>query len=157
MRIFSAPIPLGDTGRSVTAHDGASYVLDDGRTLWAPAPAEDATDEAIAAAVLPLLANPPDRPDRKAVARKTYDDATEQLLNERAGAWGYASMARATTYAQSTVPKFAAEAAALIAHRDEVWLAAFDILEAVETDQRPLPTLEEYLAELPAAPVRPVA
>lgn len=156
MRIFETPIPLGETGRSVTAHDGASYVLDDGRTFWAAAPAEDATDEAIAAAVLPLLDNPPDRPDRKAVARKAYDEATEQLLNQRAGAWGYVSMSRATTYAASTVPRFAAEAAALIAHRDAVWLAAYAILEAVESDARPIPTLAAYLAELPAAPERPV-
>jgi len=157
MRIFETPIPLGETGRSVTAHDGASYVLDDGRTFWAAPPAEEATPEEIAAAVLPMLDSPPSRPDLKAVCRKTYDDATEQLLNDRAGAWGYASMARAATYAASTVPKFAAEAAALIAHRDAVWLAAYDILEAVENDERPIPTLEAYLAELPAAPERPVA
>jgi hypothetical protein len=157
MRIFEIPIPLGDTGRSVTAHDGASFVLDDGRTLWAAPPAEDATPEQIAAAALPLLAAPPDRPDRAAIARKAYDDATEQLLCDRAGAWGYASMERAAGYAASTVPQFAAEAAALIAHRDAVWLAGFAILAAVEAGERPIPTLAAYLAELPAAPARPVA
>ena len=155
MRIFDTPIPLLALALFVTAHDGASYVLSDGRTLWAPPPADDATPEAIAAEVEALLATPPDRPDRLAIARKAYDDATEKLLNDRAAAWGYADMSRATTYGASTVQKFANEAATLIAHRDDVWLAAFAILTAVQAGERPMPTLDAYLAELPPAPARP--
>lgn len=98
------------------------------------------------------IANPP--VDLAAIQR-AYDLATERLLNERAGSWGYESMARATTYAQSTNPQWAAEAAALIAHRDAVWLAAYAILADVLAGNRPVPALADYLAELPAMPARP--
>lgn len=58
MQTFNPPIPLA-ADLSVTAHDGASYVLSDGRTFWASAPAEGATPETIAAEVEALIANPP--------------------------------------------------------------------------------------------------
>lgn len=91
---------------------------------------------------------------RFAALQKRYDAATEALLNKRADAWGYFSLSRATTYAASTNPHWAAEAAALIAHRDEVWIAAFNILQAVRGGAA-IPLLADYLAALPAAPVRP--
>jgi hypothetical protein len=63
MTIYESPIPLpAHPGLTVTAHDGASYVLSDGRTLWAPAPTEDAEPAAIAAEVEALLASPPPAP-----------------------------------------------------------------------------------------------
>lgn len=55
---FDPPIPLPDSALTVTAHDGASYVLSDGRTLWSPAPDDLASPEAIAVEVASLLANP---------------------------------------------------------------------------------------------------
>lgn len=61
MHLFDPPIPL-DSGLSITAHDGASYVLSDGRTFWAAPPAEEAAPEDIAAEVLVLLAEPPAPP-----------------------------------------------------------------------------------------------
>lgn len=100
-----------------------------------------------------LIQNPP---VDLAGIQTAYDNATEKLLNDRAAGWGYVSMSRATTYAQSTNPVWAAEAAALIAHRDAVWLAGYAIAQDVIAGNRTVPTLAEYLAELPAAPVRPV-
>lgn len=62
MITFADPIPLSAPGLTVTAHDGASYVLSDGRTLWASPPAADTPPETIAAEVETLLANPPPPP-----------------------------------------------------------------------------------------------
>jgi phytoene dehydrogenase-like protein len=90
-----------------------------------------------------------------AEVQKAYDDATEKLLNERAASWGYTSMSRATTYYASTNAKWAAEAAALIAHRDEVWEAGQAIANDVIAGLRAVPSLAEYIAELPALPTRP--
>lgn len=62
-----APAPAEPT---ITGHDGASYVLSDGRTFWAPPPAEGATSADIAAEVAGLIANPPAPPEVAQPARE---------------------------------------------------------------------------------------
>lgn len=85
------------------------------------------------------------------------DRAIQRRLNEGARAWGYDSMDRAATYVSSTRPKWAAEAAALIAWRDDTWDTAHAIRQAVLAGDRPIPTEAELLSELPPQPPRPVA
>ena len=52
-------------------------------------------------------------------------------------------------YVASTNPAWAAEAQTFVAWRDAVWTYAFAELEKVQTGQREIPTVEEFLAELP--------
>lgn len=54
------------------------------------------------------------------------------------------------SYAASTNLQWAAEAQAFVAWRDAVWAYAYAELEKVLTGQRPQPTIEAFLTELPA-------
>lgn len=52
-------------------------------------------------------------------------------------------------YVNSTVPQWAAEAQTFVAWRDAVWLYAYAELDKVQNGQRPVPTVDDFLAELP--------
>lgn len=55
----------------------------------------------------------------------------------------------AATYATSTVSKFRAEGQYAVEARDLTWAKAYEIMDAVMSGARPMPTLEEVIAELP--------
>lgn len=80
--------------------------------------------------------------------KQALDQAIEGHLNVVAQSLGYVSMERACTYVPSTA--FGAEARSLLDWRDAVWLHAISVLQAVESGQRPVPTEEELIAELPS-------
>lgn len=80
----------------------------------------------------------------------SYTDAVQARLDAFARARGYDSILSACTYATSTVPRFAADAARAVSLRDETWDTCYQILAEVEAGQRPVPTLAELIAELPA-------
>lgn len=63
----------------------------------------------------------------------------------------YDSAVSLASYATSTNPAWADEAAAFIAWRDEVWIFAYAELAKVTADppQREQPTVEDFIAELP--------
>lgn len=84
-------------------------------------------------------------------------DALDNTIDLLAQAWGYKNMDRASGYATSSVPKFAAEAKALIDWRDEIWVWAPTYLAAVEAGTTPPPaTIAALVALMPAQPTRPV-
>jgi hypothetical protein len=85
---------------------------------------------------------PPVSADDFAAAIQAHVDAT-------AKARGYADGVALAGYSASTIPTWSAEAAAFIAWRDQVWLYASDKLAKVQSGQT-APTIEEFLAELPA-------
>ena len=62
----------------------------------------------------------------------------------------YDGILSAATYATSTVPKFQAEGQYAVEARDATWAKAYAILDEVMSGQRPMPSLAEVLAELPA-------
>ena len=81
------------------------------------------------------------------------ESTAQSLLEATAKSWGYDSMLSAASYATSSVMKFKAESAALIAWRDSVWSTAIAIETAVPLV---LPaTTADFLALLPPVPVRP--
>jgi hypothetical protein len=84
-----------------------------------------------------------------------FDSKTQERLDSFAQQWGFESMDRATSYFNSTVKKWRDEARELIAWRDQTWLAAYEVFNSVSSGQRGIPTLEEYLGELPDFPERP--
>lgn len=77
-------------------------------------------------------------------------DAVQQSLDAFAKTRNYDGILSACTYASSTVPKFAAEGQYAVNARDAAWAACYQIMTAVQGGQRPLPTVEQVLSELPA-------
>jgi hypothetical protein len=62
---------------------------------------------------------------------------------------GYDGILSATTYATSTVERFAKDGQYCVEARDLTWAAAVQIQSDVEEGKRPMPTYEEVEAELP--------
>lgn len=62
---------------------------------------------------------------------------------------GYDSILSATTYATSTVERFAKDGQYCVEARDLTWAVAIQIQEDVDSGKRPLPTYEQVEAELP--------
>lgn len=78
-----------------------------------------------------------------------YTAAVQKHLDDFARTRGYDGILSAATYATSTVPKFAAEGQYAVEARDATWAKCYEVLAAVEAGSRPMPTLDELLAELP--------
>jgi hypothetical protein len=99
---------------------------------------------------------PPPEPTPEEI-RAALAAAVQANLDGLARSWGYDGIASAVTYAgEPAVPRFAAEGAALRAWRSQVWAACYEVLAEVQAETRPIPTEEELLGDLPAAPARPV-
>lgn len=78
-----------------------------------------------------------------------YSAAVQARLDAFARERGYDGILSACTYATSTVPRFAADAARAVSLRDETWDSCYTILAEVQAGTRPVPTLAELVAELP--------
>lgn len=78
-----------------------------------------------------------------------YARAIQAHIDATAQARGYNDGDSCIGHLVSTVPAWAAEAAAFNAWRDAVWLYAFAQLAAVEAQQRSQPSVAELVAELP--------
>lgn len=81
---------------------------------------------------------------------EAYSAAVQQLLDATAGERRYDSIQTAVTYRDDPNPQFASEAAALFAWRSAVWTYAYAELAKVEAGQRAVPTIAEFLTELPS-------
>lgn len=80
---------------------------------------------------------------------KQYTDAVQARLDSFARTRGYDSVLSCTSYANSTNPKFAAEAQYMIQARDNTWTTCYQILNEVMSGTREIPTLDELMNELP--------
>ena len=69
----------------------------------------------------------------------------DQVARERA----YNDGLHCATYANSTIPAWAAEGLAFVAWRDSVWIAAISIMDDCKLGLRDIPTPGELVAELP--------
>jgi len=78
-----------------------------------------------------------------------YTAAVQKHLDDFARTRAYDNITSAATYATSTNPKFAAEGQYAVEARDATWVKFYEVLAAVEAGSRPMPTLEELIAELP--------
>lgn len=96
---------------------------------------------------------PPAPPTPEQIAAQLQADVltqVQQLLDDTARGRGYDSILSACSYIASTVPRFAAEAQACVNFRDACWNTCYAIMGAVQAGERPLPTVQEVLGELPA-------
>ena len=74
----------------------------------------------------------------------------QSLIDRKATEKQYDSGATLASYVNSTIPGWAAEARAFVAWRDRVWAYALTEFDKVKTGQREQPSVEAFLAELPA-------
>ncbi len=137
-------------------------------TLYGPPPDEETPGEAlegwhVAAAFRAPVAPPAawaaleiDPPDGMPVIGRAaaptladYEAAIQRHIDATAGQRGYSSGVSCASYAASTVPGFAAEAAAFIAWRDAVWISVHAQLAAVQAGA-PAPSVRGLIAALPA-------
>lgn len=117
----------------------------DGQLVTVPAVAGNRDYEAIVASGVAIAPYSPPAP-----TLADYGSAVEQHIDAAARANGYASAADVISYAGSTAPQWAADAAAFLAWRDAAWVYAYAQLAAVQAGQRAQPSVEALLAELPA-------
>lgn len=75
--------------------------------------------------------------------------AVQQCLDDFARTRAYDGILSACTYATSTVEKFATEGQYAVQARDATWATCYQIMADVQQGQRPMPTIEQVLAELP--------
>lgn len=80
----------------------------------------------------------------------SVQDAVQMRLDDFARTRHYDGILSAATYATSLVPKFAAEGQYAVQARDASWAACYQIMADVQQGLRPMPTIEQVLAELPA-------
>lgn len=95
----------------------------------------------------PVLVDPPPPTPEQIIAQ--YTAGVQQHLDTFARTRSYDGILSAATYATSQVPKFKAEGQYAVEARDSTWAKCYEILAAVEAGSRPMPTLDELLAELP--------
>jgi len=125
----------------ILAKDGFAI---DGKVLVASDTAGigDLYDEATGQFTQPVVPEP-------APSIDDYKNAIVSVLDLKAQERHYDNAVSIATYLGSTNPPWAAEAAAFVAWRDAVWAFAYAELDKVMTGQRPQPTIEEFLGELP--------
>lgn len=78
-----------------------------------------------------------------------YQAAIVAMLDTKARERRYDSAGSIATYVASTNPAWAAEAQAFVAWRDAVWAYAYAQLDLVKDGERPQPSVEGFLKDLP--------
>ncbi|WP_309086375.1 hypothetical protein [Chelativorans sp.] len=79
----------------------------------------------------------------------TFKAGIQAHIDVQAQERDYADGHALANYANSTVPQWKAEAETFIAWRDAVWVYSYAELSKVQVGERPVPALDEFLAELP--------
>lgn len=77
-----------------------------------------------------------------------YENAIKNLVDETAREKQFRDGVTLASYIGSTIPKWAAEAQAFVAWRDNVWSYAYGELVKVQAGQREQPTVEQFLTEI---------
>lgn len=73
----------------------------------------------------------------------------EKLLDETVQQKDYKNILHACSYSESSIPQYKAETLAVIYWRDSVWGKTYQIQNEILVGQRAIPTLEQFLAEMP--------
>jgi len=122
--------------------DGEVYSgIDEGSRFWSVVQAWESTGHNIEPYSPPAATS--------AEMQLQFSSAIQSHLDATASQRRYDSIHTAISYRDDPSPKFAAEAAALFAWRSAVWTYATDELDKVVAGERAIPTVEEFLSELP--------
>ncbi|TPK38710.1 hypothetical protein [Mesorhizobium sp. B2-5-3] len=88
--------------------------------------------------------------EAQATLLASFQTAIQSLVDQTAKSRFYADGNALAGYVASTVSDWSAEATAFLAWRDAVWVYAYGELDKVTAGERSIPTVEAFLAELPA-------
>lgn len=77
-----------------------------------------------------------------------YENAIQNLVDSTARERQFRDSVTLASYIGSTKPKWAAEAQAFVAWRDNVWFYAYGELAKVQAGQRQQPTVDQFLSEI---------
>ncbi len=87
---------------------------------------------------------------RRVPSLSDYANAVQVHVDATAKAREFNDGVTAATYLTSTVPRWKADAEAFVAWRDAVWTYSYGELAKVQNGQRPQPTIDAFINELPA-------
>lgn len=103
-----------------------------------------------------IPAAPEPDPPTPEMVQAAMTSVVQLHMDTVARSWGYDSIASAVTYAdEPAVEQFQLEGRSLRAWRSLVWADCYEKLGAVTRQERPIPTAEELIYELPGIPERP--
>lgn len=105
--------------------------------MWTPEPGQIVTSEMKAEA-------------GAADAMAVYEDAIQLHVDAKPRERNFRDGVTLASYAASTNALWQAQALAFIAWRDAVWMYAYGELAKVLAGERPQPTVDDFIAELPA-------
>ena len=91
----------------------------------------------------------PTKEELEARLQVTMTDAVQSALDNFAKTRGYDGIMSACSYSNSTDAQFKLEADYCITLRDTTWRMGYAILAEVKAGTRPIPSIEELIAELP--------
>lgn len=77
-----------------------------------------------------------------------YENAIQNLVDSTARERQFRDGVTLASYIGSTIPKWAAEAMAFVAWRDNAWRYSYGELAKFQAGQRQQPTVEQFLAEI---------
>jgi hypothetical protein len=104
--------------------------------MWTPDPTQIITAEMKAAEALAAL-------------QEQFRAAIQAHVDALAKGRNYDSGNSLASYVASTNARWAAEAQAFVSWRDQVWLYAYAELDKAMTGAREIPTIDDFIAELP--------
>ena len=116
--------------------DGYALKFDRATQTWGYIPLSD-------------LVPPPPPPPTVEELQAMYTVAIQKRLDDWAKTRNYDSILSACTYATSANPRFSAEGQRAVENRDATWDTGYAIVDDVLSGKRPVPTIEEVMAELP--------
>lgn len=129
----------------LTSNEGLIVRVDDGAQI--PCDADNSDYQAYLLWVGEgNVAAPAPPPDLQALVVALVQERLDGFARTR----GYESIFSACTYAASGNPRFKAEGQYCVDARDAHWGTLYQLLADVQGGLRPVPTLEEVMAELPA-------
>ena len=91
----------------------------------------------------------PPQPPTFEEMQEAFKAAIQETLDVFAKTREYTNISNACTYVASTDEQFALEGQYAVKARDLTWRTAHNILNDVASGARPMPTIDEVIAELP--------
>ncbi|HAT1964749.1 TPA: hypothetical protein I8Z55_000360 [Legionella pneumophila] len=89
--------------------------------------------------------NPPAHP----LTQNDFIKAIKQHLDKKAQEKNYESEYSIASYTDSTNQQWKLEAQSFVIWRDSVWLYAYSELALIQSGEKPVPTIEEFIQSLP--------
>ena len=127
---------------------GMIAVLRDGIVFYIPDDIENTERQEIAAWEAAGNVIPEYEPQIPAPTITDYENAIQNLIDSTARERQFRDGVTLASYIGSTIPRWAAEAMAFVAWRDNVWRYSYGELAKVQAGQRPQPTVEKFLDEI---------